>query len=124
MFNTYYQVSSLARLAAELSGVSLDEVERRVELLVAPLQSGDRPPRFHSTLNNDGSPLQLCIGSSERKGTLRLIGDPGCFVDSARERLQLGRECFARLLVAADAGGVRSVCDRLLSGLLPDDYQS
>src|SRR5215813_6981919 len=55
---------------------------KRSAYSTAQLLLGDdeRTPQshtFHSRLNNDGSPLQLCLTASPESSRLRLLGDPG-----------------------------------------------
>ena len=55
-----------------------------------------------SCLNNDGSPLQLCITTSGKGASLRVIGDPGSFHTTTESRYH---SSIKTLLQAIDSSG-------------------
>jgi hypothetical protein len=75
----------LLRVAAEISKVSAGHLERRLNgcLPVAGFRPGA------STLNNDGSPLQLVLSVSRRGAKSRLLVDPA--LDEALPHFRLNR---------------------------------
>jgi hypothetical protein len=113
--------TDLYQLAAELSSARLQEVEALGASLLA------LPPKrsqlaFRSTLNNDGSPLQVCLTSSSRSRSVRLLGDPGSYITNPTERLDIGRDALTRLGEATGCDSIAPVSEWLLRGLLPDAY--
>ncbi len=85
--------------------------------LLAPL-GGDGSGR--SSLNNDGTPIQVCISVGEVGRGIRLIADPASAVGASEERFALGRAALSTLL---DAKGplLRVLCERTLTVTLPGE---
>lgn len=76
-------------------------------------------PPWRSTINNDGSPMQLCVGMSQGPGySLRLLVDPAADVEGAKDRVHAVSESVRRLL-AAKAPGLATPCTDLLREMLP-----
>lgn len=72
-----------------------------------------------STLNNDGTALQVCTSVGERGDHLRLIVDPAAEADSPAERFDLALEAVHRTANASrDPGLALAVLERL-DGVLP-----
>ena len=81
-----------------------------------------------SELNNDGSPLQVCLSSSERGSSVRLIIDPAWYLGVPAERLEVSRNILVDALREAGAGELISLFLDMLEVALPPasapDYQS
>src|SRR5690348_1095371 len=89
-------LSGLVELGARLAGAPLREVNR----LTATLLAAPRGAHFRSTLNNDGSPLQVSVSYPTRgdRPAVRLIADPGAAVaDVERRWYRAGRAVSAVL---------------------------
>jgi hypothetical protein len=104
--------AGLSGVAAALSDVCVAEVEALEATLLQPRPGGAVP---RSRLNNDGTPLQICVVAGPDGTTVRLIGDPGAQAGSAPERLALMRQALVALL---DANGV-ALTAQILAGILP-----
>ncbi|WP_437736134.1 hypothetical protein [Sorangium sp. So ce1335] len=87
---------------------------------VHPEVSGRRP----STLNDDGSPLELCITSTRSGCRYRIIGDPEPEERGCRARLALFRDALARLLPLTSATRLAPVLDAAVDLWLPEDDAS
>ena len=85
------------------------------------------PPDQHSrtacrsSLNNDGSPLQLCITSSSRGCSSRLIGDPGAFASTISERIERSRDAVLGLSAASRSATFDSLTNRILRMIVPEN---
>jgi hypothetical protein len=106
---------------AELHTTSVGEAEALGALLLA------LPPDQHSrvvcksSLNNDGSPLQLCMTSLSRGCSARLIGDPGCFVPTIGERIERSRDAVLRLGAASGYASFDVVANHVLRMIVPEN---
>ncbi len=101
--------TGLLALAADLTGQSLPEVEQLAAAMQLPVQAGG------STLNNDGSSLQLSVGLSTA-GTpphLRLLVDPASPTESGRAERALSS------VLTSHAPELRSLCTTILADWLP-----
>jgi hypothetical protein len=87
-------------------------------LLAEPAPVTGRARR--SSLNNDGTPLQLCISVGAGRRACRLIGDPASAVDDPGDRLARGRAALDELL-ATRGPALRAACERTLAMLPAGD---
>ena len=92
--------------------------EKAAALAGAMLAGPAGPGAGRSTLNNDGVPLELCIGLGGARKTCRLIADPAFTEADAERRMARGREALGSLL-AARGPGLRELCERTLAATLP-----
>jgi len=68
----------------------------------------------HSSLNNDGRPLQLCVSSDERQRRVRLLVDPAHDEPDRQRRLHRGMRALRRLEeFGVDGDLVRRIIGRL-----------
>jgi hypothetical protein len=110
---------ALLRMAADVTGVpptSVSEIARAMGACHAS-------PRRFSTLNNDGSPLQLCETLTWRGSTTRLIADPHSAISDVRQRLA---STCTTLRAVAEQAGAGDLADVLLATVrlnlpLPDE---
>lgn len=91
-----FDPSPLYHLAAELSGACLPDVVAVGAILLRP-PPGDASGLLRSTLNNDGTPLQICLTASQDGVTVKLIGDPGATAISVPQRLAAGQAAIDTL---------------------------
>ncbi|MEB0133836.1 hypothetical protein QN362_00665 [Actimicrobium sp. CCC2.4] len=110
---------SLLALAARLTGRSPDDLARQAVSMLGPSAAQAGP--WCSTLNNDGSPLQLCIGlSAGATPVVRLLADPAAKTSDVRQRQQeLGQA--VQTVLERQAPGLHTSCATLLAAMLPAD---
>ncbi|EGF30482.1 hypothetical protein IMCC9480_1359 [Oxalobacteraceae bacterium IMCC9480] len=112
----------LLALAARLTGRLPDELAHQADSMLGPSAAHAGP--WRSTLNNDGSPLQLCIGlSAGTAPVVRLLADPAAKTRDIRQREQeLGQAVHT--VLERQAPGMRASCASLLATMLPADTQA
>ena len=109
-------LADFIRSAAFLSGVDEEKVDRLCVRIGVPRD----PAGWRSTLNNDGSPIQICLGL--RPGAagpnVRLIADPYLGGRDAQSRCRQSRRALARLAEwhAPDMAGL---CTSVLEHMTP-----
>ena len=111
-------LSSFASLAAVMAGVPDETVDR----LCRTMAISSERHRWRSTLNNDGSPLQICVGLN-RAGTspaIRLIADPAAAGRNSAERFRSVERALEQLL-ASHGPEMGPPCRSVLGRLLPTD---
>ena len=115
--------SRLADLAARLSGRPVSEVERLTATLLA-LAPGPTPQRGRTTLNSNGTLLQVCLSARPAGWSARLIGDPATDCADPAQRHDRACAALAALLRLAGAEGLEDAgllaLRHLLSGELAD----
>lgn len=111
--------TDLLELAANLTGRSADDIAQQAGSMLGP--SARQPGPWRSTLNNDGSPLQLCIGLSVGAApVVRLLADPAAKTPDVRQReRELG--VAVHTLLEQQAPAMRSAVQGLIAGMLPAD---
>jgi hypothetical protein len=72
-----------------------------------------------SGLNNDGTPLQLCVSASRRRTVLRVIGDPGVQFDDIEVRYRCARATLRRVLRRFGASALASLAEGTFDRLVP-----
>jgi hypothetical protein len=80
-----------------------------------------------SALDNDGTPLQLCVSASRRRAAWRVIGDPGAHIDDVAARHGVARAALRRALDRHGAGELAAFADDMLERLVPaprPDYRN
>jgi len=111
-------LSPLLQLASTLSSVTVAEGQAAAQVVLAQAPwEGHQPER--SALNNDGSPLQLCITSKADRYGVRLIGDPAYDVISQQQRLMRGKQALKTLLQSSSLVSLRALFAQLLRETLP-----
>jgi hypothetical protein len=108
----------LVRVAAKLARVPYPETAATTAGRLVP-QRGGAGPRWRSTLNNDGSPLQVCVTASARGVSVRLLADPGSHADSPSERVALARAALGAVLSRAEHADLREPCLEVLETVTP-----
>lgn len=104
---------------ADFDRTTVGEVEALGAVLLALPPEQHSSAACRSSLNNDGSPLQLCITSSRHGCSARLIGDPGCFMSTIRQRIERSREALLRLSTLSGSPSFDSLSNRLLRMIVP-----
>lgn len=107
---------ALLGLASRLAGVPLEESERLAKHFL-PVRETDF---WNSTLNNDGSPLQICVSLRNDKvePSVRLIVDPGSGIAAANDRRRRTFHAVERL-AGSHGPGMRHLCNSLIQSMLP-----
>jgi hypothetical protein len=72
-----------------------------------------------SCLNNDGSPLQLCLTSGHKGIALRAIGDPGAFYSSTEERYSSSIQTLLSVIESNDALELTPLAKETIALLIP-----
>ncbi len=104
----------LLKATAAVSGQPIVDVLQCAQALSGDLDTGHH---FQSKLNNDGSPLQLCISCSNEGVRYRLLADPHSHLKIRKERLARARETvFAHVGVAA---ALSRTLDTIIEHALP-----
>ena len=108
----------LLALATRLAGTSQEETERLAALLVGTLHKGP----WNSTLNNDGSPVQVCVTQAQAHSqpAVRLIADPAAGIVNIKDRYERAGK-VSREVRHSHGPGMQSFCDSLVEGMLPVD---
>jgi hypothetical protein len=109
----------LSQIAARLDSVLLHQVESTVSMLLGADSRSPFITPCSSTLNNDGSPLQLCVSVSSRTSSVRFIADPAYSATTHSQRLERSQGAIARLCSATSAP-IAEVSNQILRGILPD----
>jgi len=111
-----WRPDQLVALAARISGArELDPGE--VELLLGPRWESQR---HRSAINNDGSPMQVCISLRKGEAVVRLVGDPVAYETDPRTRAtEAIRHGYRLARKAGDASG-RTMFHATVSAILPE----
>lgn len=108
-------LASLLELAAALAGKTLQETEQ----LAAAMQLSSRSAPWSSTLNNDGSPLQLSISlGGGTRAAVRLLVDPAADYVSGDERIHRVEQALGAVL-DSHAPDMQVLCNSILANMLP-----
>jgi hypothetical protein len=113
--------ANIYQVLADLHAVGVGEAETLGAVLLALPPGQHSKVACKSSLNNDGSPLQLCMTSSSRGCSGRLIGDPGAFVSTFSQRIERSRDAVRRLGAASGCASFDSLANRLLRMILPEN---
>lgn len=109
----------LLELATNLTGRPQDEIAEQAVNLLGPSASQAGP--WRSTLNNDGSPLQLCIGlHAGTAPVVRLLADPAAKTNDIRQRQQQVAQAVQAIL-QQQAPDMHLACQTLMEHMLPAD---
>ena len=76
-----------------------------------------------SCLNNDGTPLQLCLTSGHKGIALRAIGDPGAFYTSTEERYNSSIQTLFSVIESNDAQELSPLAKETIALLIPQAYE-
>lgn len=77
----------------------------------------------HSELNWNGSPLQLLFSFRRQKINVRLLGDPGSYLNDPLARYQSGHAAVTSMLSFSGAASLSPLTQNLIHQLVPDDAQ-
>jgi hypothetical protein len=113
--------ADIYQVLADLHATSVGEVEALGAVLLALPPDQHSRVACRSSLNNDGSPLQLCMTSSSRGCSGRLIGDPGAFVSTINQRIERSRHAVRSLGAASGCASFDSLTNRLLRMIVPEN---
>jgi hypothetical protein len=111
-------LSAVAGLAANMARVPTEAVDQLCAAMAISLERR----RWRSTLNNDGSPLQICVGLN-RAGlspAIRLIVDPAAGGFDSAEQFRSAEWALGNLL-ASHGPEMGPLCRSILDRMLPAD---
>src|SRR5271157_2137398 len=109
-------LSTLLELGTRLAGTRQEETERLAALLVATPDQGS----WNSTLNNDGSPVQVCVTLAHFLSAVRLIADPAAGIVDIKDRYERAGKVL-REIARSHGQEMQSLCDSLVESMLPAD---
>lgn len=72
-----------------------------------------------SCLNNDGSPLQLCLTTSGKGTSFRVIGDPGAFHTATESRYHSSIKILRHSINSSGSSDLKAVAEKTIEMLLP-----
>lgn len=107
---------NLLRLAASVSGATdalLSELVAELDVSVLDTGSDCPAPSSVSGLNNDGSPLQLCITASRGGAVARLLADPAASEPDEARRFRRARAALRRVAGHTGDGTGVSLSERI-----------
>lgn len=109
-------LAGFIRSAAFLSGAA----EERIDRLCARIGVPHDPAGWRSTLNNDGSPIQICLGlrPGNARPNVRLIADPHLGGRDALSRCRQSRSALAQLAEWLTPD-MASLCTSVLEHMAP-----
>lgn len=113
-------IQAAARGGSSCSG----ELRGLAGVLVGLKTEDDAPDGLsgcRSRLNNDGTPLQLCLSADAGKCRVRLIGDPAAWREDAASRYRATERTLVTLLSERDSAALEPVCRDLLHTAVPRD---
>jgi hypothetical protein len=109
----------LARVAGQLVEVCEERLNLIYERVLAVAGDGEHSPLGPSGLNNDGTPLQLVLVSSQSSFDVRLIGDPCTFLGAGENRLHGSIEALRRILAENNVADFSKLSEESLLTVLP-----
>ena len=116
------KVKRIVSLAEELSSKSDNLTEKCYQLL-------DTEPSFNayrvgaSCLNNDSTPLQLCLTSSQKNVSLRVIGDPGAYHHISENRFNSSVKTLFHFINQKNANELEKVTRKTIDLLIPQNSE-
>lgn len=115
-------LKGLLRWTGEFSGAPL-HVERLSSVLLQCYDNECESFNWKSFLNNDGSPLQVCVTYGPKGHKVRLIGDPASHISDPNIRFGYARKALTELLVVTKTNSLAVSCEETLRHLLPINGQ-
>lgn len=114
-------VAPLLDLASEISGAPRGSVESLCDTLLAPCLPAEGEPIGRSSINSDGSPLQLVLSAFGGAWRTRLLGDPASLVADPLQRARASRPALQRALHHTESAALEPLADATWRMLLPQD---
>jgi hypothetical protein len=71
-----------------------------------------------SELNNDGSPLQVCLSSNAKKVKIRLIADPASEIFNPKQRIEESKAILENIVAQTKTSSLTAYCDYLFDEIL------
>jgi len=113
-----WKTRRLAGVVPGLVGVREGAVDALVHQILA-VGAGGEDAVGRSNLNNDGTPLQLCLSAGRGGWGLKLIGDPGADRGSQEERYRASLAALRAALAESVSAPLAALAERTLERLLP-----
>lgn len=107
--------------AAQISGVDAKMTESCASSLLGIPLDETSVYSGHSTLNSNGSPLELCITSGASGLSARVLADPAFFVSGALEQYRIGQKMLIQALDASGCTAMHRICGDTLEFLVGND---
>lgn len=120
---TQTAVNEFLEVASSLSGVSLAAIQSTTQSLLAREGIDLKILPGQSALNNDGSPLQLCITAKGNQFDIRLIGDPAYEMSDRYQRVRRSIAVLNQLLQFPGLESMIPAFDSLLRYTLPQGVE-
>jgi len=114
-------LDDLLEVASEASAMERTTVRSIADLILASPDAGRPPRRGRSGLNNDGSPIELCLSSFADACRVRLVADPASSEDDAVTRRDRSLHALRALLERTGSLELAPLCEATLLALVPDD---
>lgn len=111
-------VQAAVRCGAQSAG----EVRQLAALLAGAETEPDAPDLLlgcRSRLNNDGTPLQLCLSSDAQRCRVRLVGDPAAWRKDPAGRFAGAGRVLTTLAARRDCEALRPLCRQLFDVAVP-----
>ena len=111
---------NLLRAAHQLTNYSHRDITSTASLLLGKADPKIQPI-YNSRLNNNGSPLQLCISASQQGQSLKILGDPRSDIINTKIRHCYALLALYNLMKASADASLRRAVETTLESNLPDD---
>lgn len=116
------KVQRLVALAEQLLGKS-DKLTESCDHLLDLTPSSPDFMAGASCLNNDSSPLQLCLTSSPSEISFRVIGDPGSFYPCSEQRYQSSIKTLLYFIDRNKSHELKTVAEQTIQTLVPQHVE-
>jgi hypothetical protein len=113
-------LDGLTGIAADLSGADLHTVRSLAARLLSR-NSDDAGKRGRSGLNNNASPLELCLSSFADACRFRFVADPASTQPDPRLRRDASLAALATTLDMTQCGALEPLCRATLDAIIPND---
>lgn len=112
--------NNLLKLVHQLTNHSHKEITSTARLLLGEIDS-PKQPNYNSRLNNDGSPLQLCITTTQQGQSLKILGDPRSDINNTKIRHRHALLALYALMKVSAHTSLRRAIKITLESNLPRD---
>jgi len=111
-------LDGLVTLGAEMSGADPDGVRSLASVLLAA-DPAALQRRGRSGLNNNASPLELCLSSFADTCRYRFVADPASTIESPRARRDRSVEALTKTLQMMQCAPLEPLCHATLQAIIP-----
>lgn len=114
---------NLLLAAHQLTSHSHRDIASTARRLLGQVESKIQPI-YNSQLNNDGSPLQLCITAAQQGQSLRILGDPSSDIVDTKIRHSKALLALHNIMNASADASLNRAIETTLDSNLPRDTKS